>query len=109
MTAQLSQVVRCLHRSPSTRANTIAVPAWKALWGKECVATVVDITLTSRAPKYSLILELDRKIRDMELPKYAMDEPPKNASMSETMKHFMPINYRELSEYPYCLEANAMI
>lgn len=70
---------------------------------------MVDITLTSRAPKYSLILELDRKIRDMELPKYAMDEPPKNASMSETMKHFMPINYRELSEYPYRLEANTVI
>ena len=52
----------------------------------------------SRAPRYSLILELDRKIRDMALPAYAQRLPPKDASLSETMKHFMPINYRELSE-----------
>lgn len=68
------------------------------MWGKECVSDVVELTLQSRAPRYSLILELDRKIRDVELPKYAQIETPKNASMSETMKHFMPINYRELSE-----------
>ncbi len=70
------------------------------MWGKQCVAGVVEVTLTSRAPKYSLILDLDRKIRDVQLPKYAQGESPKGASLSETMKHFMPINYRELSEQP---------
>jgi hypothetical protein len=74
------------------------VPYWKAMWGKECVSAVVEVTLMSRAPKYSLILELDRKLRDMALPAYTQSRPPKDASLSETMKHFMPINYREFSE-----------
>ncbi|GJE93089.1 fungal-specific transcription factor domain-containing protein [Phanerochaete sordida] len=72
-------------------------PFWKATWGKECVSAVVEVTLLSRAPKYSAILELDRKIRDVALPPYAQQPPPKGASLSETMKHFMPINYRELT------------
>ena len=58
----------------------------------------------SRAPKYSAILELDRKIRDVALPQYAQRPPPAGASLSETMKHFMPINYRELSGYMRCCE-----
>jgi hypothetical protein len=57
----------------------------------------VQGTLTSRAPKYSIILELDRKVRDMELPKYAQGPVPQGVGLSQTMSHFMPINYRELS------------
>ncbi|KAI0340282.1 hypothetical protein BDW22DRAFT_1360218 [Trametopsis cervina] len=78
-------------------SKVLSFPAWKALWGKECVSAVVEVTLQSRAPKYSLILELDRRIRDVALPKYAQGDPPRNASLSETMKHFMAINYRELT------------
>lgn len=74
------------------------VPAWKARFGFECVAGVVQDTLTSRAPKYSKIVELDRKIRDMELPKYAQGETPQGVGLAETMSHFMPHNYRELSK-----------
>jgi hypothetical protein len=59
---------------------------------------VVEGTLTSKAPRYSVILELDRKIRDMELPAYAQGEAPKNAGLAETMSHFMPHNYRDLSK-----------
>ena len=81
-------------------ADAAAVPFWKATWGKECVSAVVEVTLLSRAPKYSAILELDRRIRDVALPQYAQRPPPKGASLSETMKHFMPINYRELSACP---------
>lgn len=55
-------------------------------------------TLTSRAPKYTVILDLDRKIRDVALPKYAMGAPPQNAGLAQTMSHFMPINYLHLSE-----------
>src|SRR5262245_24103183 len=73
------------------------VPAWKARFGYECVSAVVEGTLTSRAPKYSTILELDRKIRDVELPVYARGESPKSLGLAETMSHFMPHNYRELS------------
>lgn len=55
-------------------------------------------TLTSRAPKYSIILDLDRKVRDMELPSYAQGSPPQGAGLAQTMSHFMPHNYRELSK-----------
>lgn len=81
--------------------NFVTVPFWKANWGKECVSAVVEVTLMSRAPKYSLILELDRKLRDVALPTYSRGSPPKGASLGETMKHFMPINYRELSKRPF--------
>ncbi|KAG6829977.1 hypothetical protein H0H92_002782 [Tricholoma furcatifolium] len=72
-------------------------PFWKARFGAECVAHVVQGTLTSRAPKYSIILELDRKVRDMELPAYAQGSPPQGAGLAQTMSHFMPTNYRELT------------
>ncbi|KAK0220929.1 hypothetical protein EDD85DRAFT_983666 [Armillaria nabsnona] len=72
-------------------------PFWKARFGAECVAAVVQGTLTSRAPKYSIILDLDRKVRDMELPKYAQGPPPEGVGLSKTMSHFMPTNYRELT------------
>lgn len=55
-------------------------------------------TLTSRAPRYSIILELDRKVRDMELPVYAHGPAPQGVGLAQTMSHFMPTNYRELSE-----------
>lgn len=37
--------------------------AWKARFGKEVLSRVVQGTLTSHAPKYTTILELDRTIR----------------------------------------------
>ncbi|KAI0943568.1 hypothetical protein AcW1_002704 [Taiwanofungus camphoratus] len=72
-------------------------PSWKARWGRECLAEVVQGTLTSRAPKYTVILELDRKLRDMPLPQYALGAPPKGTGLSQTMSHFMPINYLHLT------------
>ncbi|RXW22261.1 hypothetical protein EST38_g3612 [Candolleomyces aberdarensis] len=72
-------------------------PYWKARFGAECVSAVVQGTLTSRAPKYSIILELDRKVRDMELPQYAQGAPPEGLGLAQTMSHFMPTNYRELT------------
>ncbi|KAI0767708.1 hypothetical protein C8Q74DRAFT_1318239 [Fomes fomentarius] len=72
-------------------------PAWKARWGKECVSPVVMGTLTAQPPKYSHILELDRRIRDMPLPKYAHGPPPQNAGLAQTMSHYMPINYLHLT------------
>lgn len=75
-----------------------AVPYWKARFGAECVSAVVQGTLTSRAPRYFIILELDRKVRDMELPAYAHGTVPQGVGLAQTMSHFMPTNYRELSE-----------
>ena len=81
------------------RCQSVAwvVPHWKALFGKQCVSEVVTGILTARPPKYSIIVELDRKIRDMELPRYAIDPPPEGAPFSVVMQHFMPGNYRCLS------------
>ena len=75
---------------------------WKAMFGKECVSAVAEVTLQARAPKYSLILELDRKIRDTPLPRYAEGRPPENAPLNELMSHFMPRNYREFSASHLC-------
>ena len=35
----------------------------------------------------------------MELPVYAHGPPPQGAGLAQTMSHFMPMNYRELSEF----------
>ncbi|KAI9068189.1 hypothetical protein FKP32DRAFT_1609038 [Trametes sanguinea] len=72
-------------------------PAWKALWGKQCVSNVVMETLTAQAPKYSVILNLDRRIRDTPLPKYAQGPPPRGAGLAQTMSHYMPTNYLHLT------------
>lgn len=89
----------------SMHAYIHVVPYWKARFGAECVSAVVQGTLTSRAPKYSIILSLDRKVRDMDMPLYAQQvasgSPGQESEggLGETMSRFMPVNYRELSEY----------
>ncbi|KAI0260057.1 hypothetical protein BC834DRAFT_1013816 [Gloeopeniophorella convolvens] len=72
-------------------------PHWKAQFGKQCVSEVVAGILTARPPKYSVIIDLDRRIRDMELPQYALEPPPDGASFSVVMQHFMPSNYHHLT------------
>ncbi|KAA1472018.1 hypothetical protein DENSPDRAFT_777696, partial [Dentipellis sp. KUC8613] len=72
-------------------------PHWKARFGKECVSEVVQGILTARPPKYSIIIELDRKIREMDLPKYATEPPPDGGDLNVTMQCYMPINYRHLT------------
>ena len=81
------------------RTDIFPVPHWKARWGKECVSLVVQTILTARPPKYERIVELDRKLQSMALPAYATVPPPQDASLSVLMQHFMPQNYRDLSEY----------
>ncbi|KAI9450548.1 fungal-specific transcription factor domain-containing protein [Russula earlei] len=75
----------------------VSFPHWKAQFGKHCVSEVVAGILTARPPKYSVVLELDRKIRDMELPQYAVEPLPEGAPFSVIMQHFMPSNYRCLT------------
>lgn len=75
----------------------LSVPAWKARFGAEVVSYIVEGALTARAPKYSVILNLDRRIRNMELPKYSQGSPPQGARLAQTMEHFMPSFYRHLS------------
>ncbi|KAF8638366.1 hypothetical protein AX16_010513 [Volvariella volvacea WC 439] len=71
---------------------------WKASFGHECISQVVQGTLTSRAPKYSLVLELDRKIRETEVPDVSQAiTQGQNMGLAETMKCFMPTNYRDLT------------
>lgn len=55
---------------------------------------MIQIAQTANVPKYSAVIELDRKVRDMELPKYAQQAPLAGAGLAEAMKHYMPLNYR---------------
>jgi hypothetical protein len=75
----------------------LPVPHWKTQFGKQCVSAVVAGILTARPPKYSVILELDRKVHEIELPPYALKPPPEGSPFSVVMQHLMPGNYRCLS------------
>lgn len=75
----------------------LLVPAWKARFGFECISAVIENAQTAKVPKYSAIIELDRKVRDMELPTYAQRAPLAGAGLAEAMKHYMPLNYRNFS------------
>ncbi|KAG1872941.1 fungal-specific transcription factor domain-containing protein [Suillus subalutaceus] len=72
-------------------------PAWKARFGFHCISAVIQHAQTAKVPKYSVVIELDRKIRDLELPKYAQRPPREGAELGEAMKHYMPRNYRHLT------------
>ncbi|OAX37130.1 hypothetical protein K503DRAFT_771795 [Rhizopogon vinicolor AM-OR11-026] len=72
-------------------------PAWKARFGFQCTSAVIQHAQTAKVPKYSTIIALDRKIRDMELPKYAEQPPKEGADLADAMKHYMPRNYRHLT------------
>ncbi|KAG1769830.1 hypothetical protein EDD22DRAFT_868114 [Suillus occidentalis] len=72
-------------------------PAWKARFGFQCISAIIQHAQTAKVPKYSVVIELDRKIRDMELPKYAQRPPREGAELGEAMKHYMPRNYRHLT------------
>ncbi|KAG0703549.1 fungal-specific transcription factor domain-containing protein [Suillus ampliporus] len=76
---------------------SLSFPAWKARFGFQCISAVIQNAQTAKVPKYSAIIELDRKIRDMELPKYAQRPPRDGAELAEAMKHYMPRNYRHLT------------
>ncbi|KIK97941.1 hypothetical protein PAXRUDRAFT_9870 [Paxillus rubicundulus Ve08.2h10] len=72
-------------------------PAWKARFGYECVSAIIQNAQTAKVPKYSVIIELDRKVRDMKLPKYTQRVAPRGVGLAETMKHYMPINYQHFT------------
>ncbi|KAG2159283.1 fungal-specific transcription factor domain-containing protein [Suillus bovinus] len=75
----------------------LSFPAWKARFGFHCISAVIQHAQTAKVPKYSVVIELDRKIRDMELPKYALRSSREGAELGEAMKHYMPHNYRHLT------------
>ncbi|KAG2098886.1 hypothetical protein BD769DRAFT_1368676 [Suillus cothurnatus] len=75
----------------------LSFPAWKARFGFHCISAIIQHAQTAKVPKYSVVIELDRKIRDMELPKYAQRPPREGAELGEAMKHYMPRNYRHLT------------
>ncbi|KAI6096181.1 fungal-specific transcription factor domain-containing protein [Pisolithus croceorrhizus] len=72
-------------------------PAWRANLAHDCVSAVVQHIQAAKVPKYSDITELDRKIRDMELPIYTQRPPDAGAGLEETMKYYMPSNYRNMT------------
>lgn len=72
-------------------------PAWRAKFARDCVSAVIKHMQAAKVPKYSDITELDRKIRDMNLPIYAQCPPKAGAGLEETMKYYMPSNYRNMT------------
>lgn len=79
--------------------DAMLVPAWKARFGAHCLSIVASV-LTAKVPKYSTILEIDRMIRDLELPHFAQGPTPRNLGLVATMHYFMPRNYIEYGERP---------
>ncbi|KAL4076862.1 fungal-specific transcription factor domain-containing protein [Scleroderma yunnanense] len=56
--------------------------AWKSRFAYEYLAAVVQNMQTAKAPSYSVIIELDRKVRDMELPRYPKHSPQASMAMN---------------------------
>ena len=73
--------------------------AWKVRWAKECLFSVVTHTLTAEPPKYSVILDLDRRIRDLSLPQFSQRPLRPEASFMEAMTHSMPNIYLHACKY----------
>lgn len=61
----------------------------------------MECTLPVKPPKYSVILDLDRKIRDFEMPEFTRKPLPENGGLNLVMSHYMPKNYREFSTFLY--------
>lgn len=60
------------------------------IWVRVCVCRHPE---RAKVPKYSTIINLDRNVPNMELPKYAQRAPLKNIGLAEVMKHYMLLNY----------------
>ncbi|TFK43632.1 fungal-specific transcription factor domain-containing protein [Crucibulum laeve] len=60
---------------------------WKYEFTKEIFASVLELTLTAKAPQYQTILDLDRKVREKTLP------PHLNVFMSPEDEHCTPSVY----------------
>lgn len=85
----------------------IVVGSWGFRFALECVAEVATRTLNAQGPKYSEILELDRKIREFAIPGKAMamlkgppGADPKSIPLSASMTHFVLNHTRETSMFP---------
>ena len=73
----------------------------------QCVSEVASKTLTSEAPSYEVIMELDRKVREFPIPPDAaamqeeLESPPDTepAPLQESMIRFVLAHSREVSEY----------
>ncbi|KAI0057395.1 hypothetical protein BV25DRAFT_1831235 [Artomyces pyxidatus] len=76
---------------------------WGFRFAFECVADVAAHTLTATAPRYSEIMDLDRKIREFAIPSEAIDMlkggpdvEPKNVPLSASMITFVLSHTREV-------------
>lgn len=79
---------------------------WGFRFALECVAEVAAKTLTATPPRYSDILELDRKIREFAMPSDALDmlrggpdADPRNVPLPASMISFVLSHTKEVSTY----------
>jgi len=88
--------------------NISIVALWSIKYAAECVAEVATRTLTADAPSYAVIMEIDRKVREFQIPDPAAlfasstsctspptltEEPP---SISESMGRLVMSHAREI-------------
>ena len=83
---------------------------WAMRFARECVTEVSVRTLTTDSPSYSIIMELDRKVRGFSIPEPMADfvtaasgtllakPQDKVISVAESLGHFFRSNTREVSE-----------
>ncbi|KAI0311789.1 fungal-specific transcription factor domain-containing protein [Amylostereum chailletii] len=76
--------------------------SWGFRFAFECVAEVAAKTLTASPPKYSEVLDLDRKIREFAIPAEALamlrggHEDPRQVPLAASMAHFVLSHTREV-------------
>ncbi|KAL7280662.1 hypothetical protein ACG7TL_005601 [Trametes sanguinea] len=81
-----------------------AFETWGFRFAVECVSEVASKTLTSEAPSYETIMELDRKLREFQIPADAaamredIENPPESEqpSLQESMIRFVLAHSREV-------------
>lgn len=75
----------------------VTVGIWGFRASLECLIPVAKAILAAKPPRYSTIMELDRLIRDLALPK---NEDPQNQAnrTAISMRTFVRSHYQDLSK-----------
>lgn len=81
------------------------VSVWGFRFGCECMAEVVARTLSATSPRYSIIKDLDRKIREFSVSPEALDlirggpgVDPLSVPLSASMMAFLLVTLQDISK-----------
>lgn len=86
-----------------------AVHTWVYRFTAECVAEVVSKTLTTETPSYSVIVELDRKVREFPAPD--IFSQPEEKTFSASLKRCIMEHVRETGVFfsSHFIESGVML